>query len=96
MVAMNRMYNFVISIAAGILACVAYWIDHTMVNPETKTEPICQKTLGKLFCGGAAVAYATITVMGSHGTANVAAAATPGSDTIQDVIDTIKTGQPSF
>ena len=88
------MYNLLIAVIAGIIACVAYWADHTMVRAESKS--VKTETYWKLFSGGAAIAYMATSLV-SSGTGNgPEKIASSAKDAISEIVDTIKTGQPSF
>lgn len=79
------MYTLLISILAGVMVCVAYWVDHTMVRAETEYIPT--DTLWKLFGVGFLVAY---------GVSMIASSSTEGFVEPVVVADTLRTGQPSF
>ena len=86
------MFNLIIAAIAGIFACVAYWADHTMVRSES--SPVDTDIYWKLFTGGAAIAYATTLFVSSNPSSETITSS--AKDAITEIIDTIKTGQPSF
>ena len=88
------MFNLLIAALAGIFACIEYWTDHTMVRSESK--PVDTDIYWKLFTGGAAIAYATTLFVSQDTTTSVDAVTSSVKDTITEIVDTIKTGQPSF
>jgi hypothetical protein len=88
------MYNLLIAAIAGILACVAYWADHTMVRAESKS--VKTETYWKLFTGGAAIAYMTSSFVSTGSNTGTEQIASSAKDVISEIVDTIKTGQPSF
>jgi len=86
------MFNLIIATLAGIFACIAYWTDHTMVRSES--NPIDNDIYLKVFAGGAAIAYVTTLFVSSAPDSDIGMIS--AKDTITEIIDTIKTGQPSF
>lgn len=86
------MFNLIIAALAGIFACAAYWTDHTMVRSES--NPVDTDIYWKLFTGGAAIAYATTLFVSSDSASDTVI--NSAKDTIAEIVDTIKTGQPSF
>ena len=87
------MYNLILAVIAGILACVTYWADHTMVRAESDT--IQTETYWKLFAGGVAISYITSLCMSSDSGQDILTNSV-SKDAISEIVDTIKTGQPSF
>lgn len=86
------MFNLFVAILAGIFACAAYWADHTMVRSESNV--VETDVYWKLFTGGAAIAYATSLFVSTE--PGLDTITTSAKDAIGEIVDTIKTGQPSF
>ena len=87
--------KWALSIADGELT-------YSTTSSSSSSEPIFEDSLNaetywKLFSGGAAIAYmATSFVSSGNNTGPEQIAASSTNDVISEIVDTIKTGQPSF
>ena len=84
LVFIRTMNTLFLSIVGGILACLIYWTDHTVIRSDQ--EPIENMTLVKTFSAGFIISY-VISVF-SYQPENVTS--------VPSMNDAIKTGVPSF